>query len=110
VFLEVPFLATFWHLDQINWKSNIWIAHIWVVAYIVEPLTLVLVEPHDAESTVPIPAEASEGPISTWLKRTLAAVFVLGVTGAGFLFINPVSANTRWLWQLDPFDARIMAA
>ena len=110
MFLAVIFLATFWHLDQMNWKSNIWVAHIWVVAYVVEPLTLVLIEPHEAESKAPIPAQVSEGPISIWLKRMLAAIFVLGVTVAGLLLINPAFANTRWPWSLDPFDARIMAA
>jgi len=110
MFLGVIFLATFWHLDQMNWKSNIWIAHIWVVAYVIEPLILVLAEPHGAESKALIPAEVSKGPISIWLKRTLAAIFILGVTGAGFLFINPVFASTRWPWPLDPFNARVMAA
>jgi hypothetical protein len=110
MFLAVIFLATFWHLDQMNWKSNIWVAHIWVVAYVVEPLILVLVEPHDEESKAPMPAEVSEGPISIWLKRMLAAIFVIGVAVAGMLLINPAFTNTRWPWPLNPFNARIMAA
>lgn len=52
----------------------------------------------------------SEGPVSIWLKRMLAVVYVLGITGAAFLFINPAFADTRWPWSLKPFDARIMAA
>ena len=110
VFLGVIFLATYWHLDEMNWKSNIWIAHIWVLAYTIEPLILVLVEPHSAESKAPIPAEVSEGPVSIWLQRVLGAIFILGVTGAGLWFINPEFANTRWPWTLDPFNARVMAA
>jgi hypothetical protein len=110
VFLGVLFFATFWHLHQMNWKSNIGVAHIWVVAYIVEPLILTLVEPHQAESKAPVPTELAEGPISIGLKRTLAAVYIMVITGGGLLLINPAFTDTRWPWPLDPFDARIMAA
>ena len=110
MFLGVLFLATFWHLDEMNWKSNIYVAHIWVVAYIVEPLILTLIEPHGPESKESVSAEFSQGPVSIWLKRMLAVVYVLGVTGAAFLFINPSFADTRWPWSIDPFDARILAA
>jgi len=110
MFLGVLFIATFWHLDEMNWKSNLGVAHIWVIAYIVEPLMLTLIEPHGAESKAAVPAEFSEGPISSWLKRMLAVVYVMGITGAAFLFINPAFADTRWPWSIDPFDARILAA
>ena len=110
VFLGVLFIATFWHLNEMNWKLNIVVAHIWVVAYIVEPLILTLIEPHEAESNAPVPAELSEGPVSIWLKRILAAVYIMGITIAALLFFNPAFADTRWPWPLDPFDARIMAA
>ena len=109
-FLGVLFLATYWHLNEMNWKSNIYIAHIWVLAYTIEPLMLVLIEPHGAESRAPLPAEVAEGPVSIWMKRLLGVIFIMGVTGAGFLFINPTFAATRWPWTFDPFNARVMAA
>ena len=52
VFLGVLFIATFWHLNEMNWKPNIGVAHIWVVAYIVEPLILTLIEPHAIVGTL----------------------------------------------------------
>jgi hypothetical protein len=110
MFLAVIFLATFWHLNEMNWKSNIIVAHVWVLAYIVEPLILTLIEPRGPESKAPVPAELSQGPVSTGLKVTLAAIYFVGITVAGVLFINPQFADTRWPWPLDPFDARIMAA
>jgi hypothetical protein len=109
-FLGVLFVATFWHLDEMNWKSNIVVAHIWVIAYIVEPLILTLIEPHEAASRAPVPPELAEGPISVWLKRLLAGIYIVGITLAAFLFFNPTFADTRWPWPLDMFDARIMAA
>ena len=109
-FLGVLFLATYWHLDEMNWKSNIGIAHIWVIAYTIEALVLVLIEPHGPESKQSVPPEASEGPVSVWMQRALGVVFVLGITGGGFLFINPQFASTRWPWELQPFNARVMAA
>ena len=44
-FLIVIFMATYWHIDEMNWKSNIIVAHIWVIAYTVEPIMLFLLEP-----------------------------------------------------------------
>jgi hypothetical protein len=110
MFLGVLFLATFWHLEEMNWKPNIVVAHIWVVAYVVEPLILFLIEPHGAESNAPVPVELSEGPVSGGLKSVLVGIFIVGVTIAALLFINPPFADTRWPWPLDEFDARIMAA
>ncbi len=109
-FLGVLFLATYWHLNEMNWRLHTGIAHIWVLAYTIEPLVLVLTEPHGPDSRRPVPVEASEGPVSIWLQRALAVVFVLGITGGGFLFINPEFATTRWPWDVQPFDARVMAA
>jgi len=73
-------------------------------------LILTLIEPHEAESNAPVPAELAEGQISIWMKRMLVAVYIMGITGAAFLFFNPAFADTRWPWPLDAFDARIMAA
>lgn len=109
-FLAVLLLATFWHIDEMNWFTNIWIAHIWVVAYIVEPLILPLYEPRGEAAKAPLPDELKEGPIFPGLKRVLQVAFVVGVSLGLLLFIHPQFMDTRWAWQLDPFDARIMGA
>ncbi len=109
-FLFVIFLATYWHVDEMNWKSNIIVAHIWVLAYTVEPIMLYLLEPRSKESKAPLPTELLEGPVLPGLKRVAGSGLVVTVALAGLLFINPQFMNTRWPWPLDPFNARIMAA
>jgi len=109
-FLAIILLATFWHVDEMNWYTNIWIAHIWVIAYIFEPLVLPLYEPRGEEAKAPLPEHLKEGPIFAGLKRTLVAGYVVGIALGLLLFINPEFMNTRWPWPLAPFDSRIMAA
>jgi hypothetical protein len=109
-FLAVLLVGTFWHVHEMNWTSNIWIAHVWVVAYIAEPLILPLYEPRSEEAKAPLPDHLKEGPIFEGLKRILVVTFVVGVALGLLLFINPEFMDTRWAWTLDPFDARIMAA
>jgi len=109
-FLAVLFFATFWHIDEMNWETNIIVAHIWVLAYTAEPLVLMLVEPHNTESKAPVPAEISEGPILPGLKNLFMFIFVVGIGLGGVLFMNPTFADTRWPWPILPFDSRVMAA
>jgi hypothetical protein len=109
-FLTIILLATFWHVGEMNWSSNIWVAHIWVLAYIVEPLTLPLFEPRGQAAKAPFPEEERQGPIFVGLKRVLLVGFVSGVALGLLLFINPEFMDTRWPWALTPFDSRIMAA
>jgi hypothetical protein len=109
-FLAIILVGTFWHISEMNWSSNIWVAHIWVLAYIIEPLTLPLFEPRGKAAKAPFPDELKQGPIFVGLKRVLLVGFVCGVTLGLLLFINPEFMDTRWPWALDPFDARIMAA
>lgn len=109
-FLAVLLLATFWHIDEMNWSSNIWVAHIWVLAYVIEPLTLPLFEPRGEEAQARLPEALRQGEIFVGLKRVLLVGFVVGVTLGLLLFINPEFMDTRWPWPLDPFDARVMAA
>jgi hypothetical protein len=109
-FLALILLATYWHIDEMNWSSNIWIAHIWVIAYVVEPLTLPLIEPRGERRNEPLSAELQQGPIFVGLKRISALGMIFGVAIAGLLFVNPEFMDTRWPWPLDPFDARVMAA
>jgi hypothetical protein len=109
-FLFVIFLATYWHVDEMNWKSDIIVAHIWVLAYTIEPIMLYLLEPRSPESKAPLPVDQQEGPILVGLKRVSALGLGVTVTIGSLLFINPRFMNTRWPWSLDPFNARIMAA
>ena len=109
-FLIVIFLATYWHIGEMNWKSNLLVAHIWIVAYTVEPILLFLVEPKTPQAKAPLPPELLRGPIFPGLKNLVTFGLVVCVTIGGLAFINPQFLDTRWPWQLDPFDARIMAA
>ncbi len=109
-FLGVIFLATFWHLDEMSWKTQGLLAHVWVIAYIIEPLLLVLREPREPESGAALPPERAGGPILPGLKWTLTGIYMVGFTVAAILFVNPEFADIRWPWPLDPFDARVMAA
>jgi hypothetical protein len=109
-FLIVIFLATYWHIDQMNWKTSIIMAHIWIIAYTVEPIMLLLLEPRNPQAKERLPVELRGGPIFVGLKRILALGLIISVTIASLAIINPKFLDTRWPWTLDPFDARIMAA
>jgi len=109
-FLAFILLATLWHVDEMNWHSDIIVAHIWVIAYIAEPLILPLLEPRRPAGTEPYPAEERKGPVLVGLQRLAAFGLVSSVTVGGLMVMNPVFMDTRWPWALDPFNARIMAA
>ncbi len=108
-FLAVIFLATVWHADKMNWQADIWMAHIWVIAYMAEPVLLPLMEPRGQAHNQPLPPELREGPILPTTRWLMAALLLVGVGICGLLVINPAFTSTRWPWPLDPFDARIMA-
>lgn len=120
VFLGVLFVATWWHIAEMNWHLenvsdalrifSLMIAHIWILAYTFEPLTVYLLSPRQAEAAAPVPAELSEGPLVPALKTVLVGFFYLGVLVWALLFFSPDFANTRWPWELNAFDARIMSA
>jgi hypothetical protein len=110
VFLGTIFIATFGHMGEMNWKANLLMAHVWVLAYIVEPAILPFAEPRGPDSHAPVPPELAEGPLLPGLKTMLVGLVVVGLTIGGLLFLNPAFLDTRWPWPLDPFDARIMAA
>jgi len=120
VFLGVLFVATWWHISEFNWHVEgvsealrifcLIMAHIWVLAYSFEPLTVWLLEPHEPEAEAPVPAERSEGPLLTPLRGTLLVVFYFGIAIWALLFFNTEFANLRWPWELNPFDSRVMSA
>ena len=120
VFLGVLFVTTWWHIDEMNWHRtdvstglrifSLVIAHVWILAYTFEPLTVHLLRPRVPEANAPVPPELSEGPVLPVLKNTLVAFIFIGTGVGALLFFNPEFANQRWPWELNPFDARIMAA
>lgn len=120
VFLGVLFVTTWWHISEMNWHLqgvndglrifSLLVAHIWIFAYTFEPLTIFLLHPHDAEANAPVPAHLSEGELQTPLKYALLAIFYAGALYWAVLFFTPEFANTRWPWELNPFDSRIMSA
>jgi hypothetical protein len=119
-FLGVLFTATWWHIDEMNWHLtgvsdglrifSLVIAHVWILAYTFEPLTIYLLEPHGPEADAPVPTSLSEGAVLPLMKNVLLAFFYIGTGIAALLFFNIKFADMRWPWELNPFDARIMAA
>lgn len=73
-FLIVIFLATYWHIDEMNWKSNLLVAHIWIIAYTAEPILLFLIEPRTAKANDPLPTELQRGSVFAGLKNILATL------------------------------------
>jgi hypothetical protein len=109
-FLAVIFVTTLWHVDEMNWSTNIIMAHIWIIAYAAEPLLLIALEPRGIEAKEPLPPLLREGPILPGLKRVMMVLYIFLVTLAGIFFLNPAFASTRWPWKVTAFDARIMSA
>ncbi len=110
MFLAIILISTFWHIAEMNWQTNIVLAHVWVVIYIFEPLVLPFLGPFDDARNDAIPPQHAKGPLAEGLKWVLIAATMVTATVGGLLFISPEFLNTRWPWSLDPFNARIMAA
>jgi hypothetical protein len=119
-FLGVLFITTWWHVSEMNWNLqgvpaglrifSLIVTHVWVLAYTFEPLTVFLFHPRDAESNAPVPSSLSEGGLLQSTKSALLAIFYLGAALWALFFFTPEFANTRWAWELNAFDARIMSA
>lgn len=86
------------------------IVHVWVFAYTFEPLTVFLLHPRAKEAHDPVPAELSEGAIQPMTKTALAAIFLFAAAFWALLFFTPDFASSRWPWELNAFDSRIMSA
>jgi hypothetical protein len=108
LFLAFAWLATLWHMDEMNWESSIWIAHAWALAYTIEPVILYLWEPKGPRE--PLPPEWHRGPVHLGLRQVAMVGLVVAVTLAGLMMINPEFMDTRWPWPLDPFNCRVMSA
>jgi len=101
-------LATYWHMEEFHWdpSKTIW-AHVWLILYVYEPITMLYMIPRAARS---LPPPTSGGPIAPLFRVFLIALTGLLLTNGLMLIINPAFADTRWAWDLNPLDARIIAA
>jgi hypothetical protein len=108
VFTGTLLLATYWHADEFNWNPlQTPVAHLWIVLYIFEPVTMLYLIPRGIFAVV---APVTGGPLHPLLKGFL--VFLTGILlmNGLLLVINPEFAATRWPWELNPLDARMVAA
>jgi hypothetical protein len=110
-FLVIIFVATYWHLDLMNWSPLNLATIIWMIAYTGEPLIVPFVEPRGAEANAGVPKAQQRGALSALAQNLLLVVIFVAAALFGLLFINPAKfATTIWPWPLAPFDARIMSA
>jgi hypothetical protein len=101
-------LATYWHADLFNWNPlQTPFAHIWIVLYIFEPVTMLYLLPR---GILRAEAPATGGPLLRPFKAFLILVTGLLLMNGLLLVINPEFAATRWAWELNPLDARMVAA
>jgi hypothetical protein len=108
VFTGTLLLASYWHIDEFNWPpSQTLLAHLWLILYIFEPVTMLHMVPRGLAS---IPSPDTGGPIHRLFKTFLILTTGLLLTNGLVLVINPEFAATRWPWELNPLDARIIAA
>ena len=108
VFTGVLLLATYWHVEEFHWNPfETPLAHIWIVLYVFEPVVMLYLIPR---GTFSAPAPTTGGPIDIWLKRFLVLVTGLLLMNGLLLLINPEFAATRWAWELNPLDARMVSA
>lgn len=101
-------LATYWHAEEFHWdpSQTIW-AHVWLILYVFEPVAMLYMIPKGVRN---IPSPTVGGPIARLFRVFLIALVGLLLTNGLTLIINPAFADTRWPWELNPLDARIIAA
>ena len=98
-------LATFWHAEKFHWAFPYSTAHLWLFLYIAEPMAMIYLAPRGY-----LPAPASGGPILPGFKPFLMLEASLLLAFGSLLVLNPDFAKIRWPWELNPLDARIVAA
>jgi hypothetical protein len=100
--------ATYWHLDEFHWNPlETPVAHIWIVLYIFEPVTMLYLIPRGAlRASAPVRG----GPLHPLTKGFLVLVTGLLLMFGLLLAVNPEFAAARWPWELNPLDARMCAA
>ena len=101
-------LATFWHAGEFNWDpAQTPLAHLWLILYIFEPVTMLYMVPRGVWR---LPLMTIGGPIWKPFRWFLIAAVGLLLSDGLLLVINPEFAAQRWPWELNPLDARIIAA
>ena len=101
-------LATYWHIDEFTWPQfRPPTAHIWLILYIFEPVAMLYLIPRGILRAV---APATGGPLFPLFRKFLVLVTGLLLMFGLLLVINPEFAARRWPWELNPLDARIVAA
>jgi hypothetical protein len=106
VFTGTLLLATYWHIDQFLWHQAP-TAHVWLILYIFEPIAMIYLVPRGTFSAAP---PTTGGLVHPVFKVILVAITGLLLINGLLLVINPEFAATRWPWELNPLDARIVAA
>jgi hypothetical protein len=107
-FTGVLLLATFWHIDQFTWPQFVPpTAHIWVILYVFEPVSMLYLIPRGILRAEGL---ASGGQLHPLFRKFLVLVTGLLLMHSLLLIINPEFAATRWPWELNPLDARMIAA
>lgn len=106
VFTGTLLFATFWNLDAFNWFFVT--AHVWVILYIIEPVTMLYLVPRSQEAWTQVPTP--RGPIHPAFKWFFVAETAILLTFGLLLVLNPRFADLRWPWALNQLDAQIIAA
>ena len=108
VFTGTLLFGTYWHLDQFHWNPlETPFAHIWIVLYIFEPVTMLYLIPR---GVLGAPAPETGGPIHPVFRKFLVLVTGLLLMFGLLLVARPDFAATRWAWELNDLDSRIVAA
>jgi hypothetical protein len=108
VFTGTLLFATYLHAAEFHWNPfQTPVAHLWIVLYIFEPLTLLYLIPR---GTLGALAPATGGSLQPLFKGFLVLVAGLLLMNGLLLLVNPEFATKRWPWELNPLDARMVAA
>lgn len=101
-------IATYWHVDEFHWNPfQTPVAHLWIVLYIFEPVTMLYLIPRGIFALAP---PVTGGPLHPLLKGFLIFVTGLLLMHGLLLVADPEFAAHRWPWELNPLDSRMIAA
>jgi hypothetical protein len=100
--------ATYWHLEEFHWNPfETPLAHIWIVLYVFEPVTMLYLIPRGALSAA---SPTTGGPIDPWLRKFLVLVAGVLLMDGLLIVARPDFAASRWAWELNDLDGRIAGA
>lgn len=109
VFTGTLLLATYWHAEQFTWGQFLPpTAHFWIIFYVFEPVTMLYLVPRGEAARAPAPATG--GPVLRPFRAFLVLESGVLLMHGLLLVINPEFAALRWPWELNPLDARMIAA